>query len=87
MKFEVGNSAVPMLEYPIMRKLRIYLDTSVINFLFAQDVPDFRKATEEFFSLHASRYEREQGSTLDGCERRGWIPAYRAFDVAVGGGR
>lgn len=40
-----------------MRKLRIYLDTSVINFLFAEDVPDFRKATEEFFSLHASRYD------------------------------
>ena len=32
-----------------MRKLRIYLDTSVINFLFVQDAPDFRRATEEFF--------------------------------------
>ena len=38
------------------RRLRIYLDTSVINFLFAEDAPDFRKATEEFFSRHAARY-------------------------------
>jgi len=40
-----------------MRKLRIYLDTSVINFLFADDAPDFRKVTEDFFATHASRYD------------------------------
>lgn len=34
-----------------MKKLKIYLDTSVINFLFADDVPDLRKITEEFFEL------------------------------------
>ena len=28
-----------------MKKLRIYLDTSVINFLFAEDAPDFRAVT------------------------------------------
>lgn len=32
-----------------MKKLKIYLDTSVINFLFADDVPEFMKVTEEFF--------------------------------------
>ena len=32
-----------------MKKLKIYLDTSVINFLFADDVPEFKKITEEFF--------------------------------------
>lgn len=32
-----------------MKKLKIYLDTSVINFLFADDVPEFRKITEDFF--------------------------------------
>ena len=32
-----------------MRKLRIYLDTSVINFLFAEDVPQYRALTVEFF--------------------------------------
>jgi predicted nucleic acid-binding protein len=40
-----------------MRRLRIYLDTSVINFLFANDAPDFRKVTEAFFAKHASRYD------------------------------
>lgn len=32
-----------------MRKLRIYLDTSVINFLFADDAPEKRAATWAFF--------------------------------------
>lgn len=34
-----------------MKKLKIYLDTSVINFLFADDVPELKKVTEEFFEL------------------------------------
>jgi len=34
-----------------MRKLKLYLDTSVINFLFADDVPEFKKITEEFFEI------------------------------------
>ena len=33
-----------------MRKLRLYLDTSVINFLFADDAPDLKKATQVFFA-------------------------------------
>lgn len=40
-----------------MKKIRIYLDTSVINFQFADDAPDFRRVTEEFFAKHASKYE------------------------------
>ena len=32
-----------------MRKLKIYLDTSVINFLYVTDSPEYRKATEVFF--------------------------------------
>ena len=32
-----------------MKKLRIYLDTSVINFLFADDAPQYRDWTVEFF--------------------------------------
>jgi len=32
-----------------MKKLKIYLDTSVINFLYADDVPELKKVTEEFF--------------------------------------
>jgi predicted nucleic acid-binding protein len=40
-----------------LKKLRIYLDTSVINFLFADDAPDFRRVTEDFFAKHAHKYE------------------------------
>ena len=40
-----------------MQKLNIYLDTSVINFLLAEDAPDFRRATEDFFARCASQHE------------------------------
>ncbi len=33
-----------------MKKIKIYLDTSVINFLYADDVPELKKVTEEFFA-------------------------------------
>ena len=39
------------------KKLRVYLDTSVINFLFAEDVPDFRRVTEDFFEVYAKQCE------------------------------
>jgi predicted nucleic acid-binding protein len=32
-----------------MKKLKVYLDTSIINFLYADDSPHYRKATEVFF--------------------------------------
>ena len=32
-----------------MKKLRVYLDTSIINFLYADDSPHYKKATEVFF--------------------------------------
>ena len=32
------------------QKIKIYLDTSVINFLYAGDVPELKKITEEFFA-------------------------------------
>ena len=44
-----------------MRQLRVYLDTSVINFLFADDSPDFRKATEDFFMNIVSPMEAIYG--------------------------
>ena len=33
-----------------MKKTKIYLDTTVINFLFAEDSPEYMKKTKEFFS-------------------------------------
>lgn len=38
-----------------MKKLKIYLDTSVINFLFADDVPEFRRITEDFFENYVKK--------------------------------
>ena len=32
-----------------MKKLKVYLDTSVINFLYVTDAHEYRKATEVFF--------------------------------------
>lgn len=32
-----------------MKQTRVYLDTSVINFLFAEDSPEFMAITKEFF--------------------------------------
>jgi len=33
-----------------MKKLKVYLDTSIINFLYVDDSPEYRKATEVFFN-------------------------------------
>lgn len=41
-----------------MRKHKLYLDTSVINFLLAKDAPEKMRITHEFFdSLRQGRYE------------------------------
>jgi predicted nucleic acid-binding protein len=37
-----------------MKKLKIYLDTSVINFLFADDSPEKKEITKQFFELFIS---------------------------------
>jgi hypothetical protein len=38
-----------------MKKLKIYLDTSIINFLFASDAPDFKEITEDFFNNYVGK--------------------------------
>lgn len=40
-----------------MRKLKLYLDTSVINFLFADDAVDFKNVTIEFFDNYIQHYD------------------------------
>lgn len=41
-----------------MRKLRLYLETSVWNFYFADDAPEKREVTKEFFeSIKQGRYD------------------------------
>lgn len=39
-----------------MNKLKIYLDTSVISFLFATDAPEFSAITKEFFDIYSNQY-------------------------------
>ena len=39
------------------KKLKIYLDTSVINFLFADDAPDLKNITIDFFDNYLEDYE------------------------------
>ncbi|OHD54985.1 MAG: hypothetical protein A2Y33_03185 [Spirochaetes bacterium GWF1_51_8] len=40
-----------------MKKLKIYLDTSIINFLFAEDAKDYKTVTEEFFNRYLDKYD------------------------------
>ena len=42
-----------------MKKLKVYLDTSIINFLYVDDSPDYRKATENFFENIVSKNKVE----------------------------
>ena len=39
-----------------MKKLRFYLDTSILNFFYAEDVPVERALTKKFFE-HINRYD------------------------------
>ncbi len=39
------------------RKLKIYLDTSVINFLFAEDTPEKKEITIDFFENYLLEYD------------------------------
>ena len=40
-----------------MKKLKVYLDTSIIGFLFADDSPEFKKITVDFFNNYINDFE------------------------------
>ncbi len=40
-----------------MRKLRIYLDTSIISFVYADDAPEKQSITKEFFTAYLDKYD------------------------------
>jgi len=40
-----------------MKRLRIYLDTSIINFLYADDAPEKRDITLDFFETRLQTYD------------------------------
>jgi predicted nucleic acid-binding protein len=75
-----------------MKKLRIYLDTSVINFLFAEDAPVWRLATVEFFeqvvrhsdSVFVSQLVLEEiVRTRDAAKRRKLLAALRDYALPL----
>lgn len=74
-----------------MKRLRIYLDTSVINFLFADDAPDFRKITEEFFAKYSRSYDLyisktvllEMDRTRNVEHRRRLMETVRRYPITV----
>jgi len=40
-----------------MKKLKVYLDTSIISFLYADDSPEYQKATQDFFDNYLNDYD------------------------------
>lgn len=40
-----------------MKKLKIYMDTSVISFVYADDAPEKQNVTKEFFAQYLDKYE------------------------------
>lgn len=40
-----------------MRKYKIYLDTSIVNFIYAEDSPDYQKITIDFFDNYLYDYD------------------------------
>ena len=76
-----------------MRKYKIYLDTSVINFLFADDAPEKKEVTVDFFSGVVSQniYEifispivvDEINKTRDEIKRQKLLDVIREFNIPL----
>jgi len=66
-----------------MRNLRIYLDTSVISFVFADDAPHYQQATLAFFSNARSVHELFVSDVVLGELRRTPDPEQRACLLSV----
>ena len=76
-----------------MKLLKIYLDTSVINFLFAEDAPDFKRVTIDFFENYVRRnvYQvyvsevviREIEQTSDENQKERLLNVIAEFDLRV----
>ena len=76
-----------------MKLLKIYLDTSVINFLFAEDAPDFKRVTIDFFEHYVRRkvYQvyvsevviREIGQTSDANQKERLLNVIAEYDLRV----
>jgi len=74
-----------------MKKLKMYLDTSIISFMYADDAPEKQSLTNEFFKKYLSVYEvyvsslvlTEIENTQDAALRRKLLDIVKEFDLAV----
>ena len=74
-----------------MKRLRIYLDTSVISFLSADDAPEKRDVTVEFFEEQIRLYDAaisdvvlfEIGKTTDPMKRRRLEEVVEKYRLAI----
>lgn len=74
-----------------MRKLKIYLDTSIISFVYADDAPEKQSITVEFFSEYVNKYDvsisslvvAEIESTKDLELRRKLLDVIEEYDIKV----
>jgi len=76
-----------------MRKLKVYLDTSVINFIFADDAPEKRDITIDFFDnyVRTNIYEvcisplviDEIGNTRDETKKQNLLKVIEDYEIEV----
>ncbi|MBI4558003.1 MAG: type II toxin-antitoxin system VapC family toxin [Candidatus Hydrogenedentes bacterium] len=76
-----------------MKPLKVYLDTSVLSFLFAEDSPEFRRVTEDFFGnyVRANRYDtfvstvvlREIEKTSDAIKKNRMLEITRSCGLRI----
>jgi len=76
-----------------MKPLKIYLDTSVINFLFANDTPDLKIITKDFFEnfVRLGKYQvfvsdvviREMEMTEDADRRAQLVSVVRDYSLRI----
>lgn len=76
-----------------MKKLQVYLDTFVINFLFAEDAPEKRDITREFFEEYVAKkifdvyvspvVIDEINRTKDDTKKTNLLGAIRKFGLKV----
>ena len=74
-----------------MKRLSIYLDTSIVSFLYADDEPELRDITVEFFESYLDKYDAavsevllfEIGKAADEEVRRRLYEAVRRYRLPV----
>lgn len=74
-----------------MRKLRIYLDTSIISFVYADDAPEKQNITKEFFAKYLDKYDvcisplvlAEIENTGDGELKSKLLEVVNKYDIEI----